>query len=53
MVTGKYPALLSVTFPLTMIGIMIMFLSFMKMMGSDNKKLLEKQLRSIFQRHIK
>ena len=52
MVTGKYPALLSVTFPLTMIGIMIMFLGFIKMMGSDNKKLLEKKLRSIFQKNI-
>lgn len=53
MVTNKFEILLSITFPFTVLGIMIMFLGFMKMMGSDNKKLLERQLRSIFQKHIK
>jgi hypothetical protein len=52
-VTEKYSYLATFTFPLTMVGILLMLLGFMKMMGGDNTKLLEKQLRSIFQNHIK
>jgi hypothetical protein len=53
MVTNKYTFLASVTFPLTAAGILIMLLGFMKMMGSDNKMLLERKLKSIYQDYIK
>lgn len=53
MVTNKYTFISTVSFPLMMMGIIIMLFGFMKMMGSDNKNLLEKNLRSIFQKYIK